>query len=252
MASGGMDTLPHNGAVITLLAVTGLTHRQSYSDIFAITCIKTAAVFVVIAVYYLTGLYCRQVQDAAGKGLRRLLRRVVARPGDHPALVGPGEIPRVAGRALDRADAVRRAMRRDGRHGDRGWAASAASIGSSAGSPGGVAEAVAVGLDHDVDEVRVVEGGGAGGEGGVVEIPVRRPEPPEQPGDAAPVGAPARRGRARCGSSTGTSGGAPAPARPGATERGDVLDVVAGAGDQAAQRSGQSAATTQAARPPQS
>ena len=37
-----MDTLPHNGAVITLLAVTGLTHRQSYSDIFAITCIKTA------------------------------------------------------------------------------------------------------------------------------------------------------------------------------------------------------------------
>jgi H+/gluconate symporter-like permease len=29
---------PHNGAVITLLAVTGLTHRQSYRDIFAITC----------------------------------------------------------------------------------------------------------------------------------------------------------------------------------------------------------------------
>jgi H+/gluconate symporter-like permease len=54
MASGGMDTLPHNGAVITLLAVTGLTHRQSYKDIFAITCIKTAAVFVVIAVYYFT------------------------------------------------------------------------------------------------------------------------------------------------------------------------------------------------------
>jgi H+/gluconate symporter-like permease len=56
MASGGMDTLPHNGAVITLLAVTGLTHRQSYKDIFAITCIKTVAVFVVIAVYYVTGL----------------------------------------------------------------------------------------------------------------------------------------------------------------------------------------------------
>ena len=56
MASGGMDTLPHNGAVITLLAVTGLTHRQSYRDIFALTCIKTLAVFVVIAVYYATGL----------------------------------------------------------------------------------------------------------------------------------------------------------------------------------------------------
>jgi len=55
MASGGMDTLPHNGAVITLLAVTGLTHRQSYKDIFAITLIKTLAVFVVIATYYTLG-----------------------------------------------------------------------------------------------------------------------------------------------------------------------------------------------------
>ncbi|MDR3428237.1 MULTISPECIES: GntP family permease [Silvimonas] len=56
MASGGMDTLPHNGAVITVLAVTGLTHRESYRDIFAITLIKTVAVFFVISVYYLTGL----------------------------------------------------------------------------------------------------------------------------------------------------------------------------------------------------
>jgi H+/gluconate symporter-like permease len=56
MASGGMDTLPHNGAVITLLAVTGLTHRTSYRDIFVLTCIKTLAVFFVIAMYYSTGL----------------------------------------------------------------------------------------------------------------------------------------------------------------------------------------------------
>jgi len=56
MASGGMDTLPHNGAVITLLAVTGLTHKESYKDIFAVTCIKALAVFVVIGVYYATGL----------------------------------------------------------------------------------------------------------------------------------------------------------------------------------------------------
>ena len=55
MASGGMDTLPHNGAVITLLAVTGLTHRQSYKDIFAVTCIKTSAVFLIILLYYISG-----------------------------------------------------------------------------------------------------------------------------------------------------------------------------------------------------
>ena len=56
MASGGMDTLPHNGAIITLLAVTGLTHRQAYGHVFVLTAIKTAAVFVVIGVYRLTGL----------------------------------------------------------------------------------------------------------------------------------------------------------------------------------------------------
>jgi len=42
--------------VITLLAVTGLTHRQSYKDIFAITVIKTLAVFVAIAAFYLFGV----------------------------------------------------------------------------------------------------------------------------------------------------------------------------------------------------
>jgi H+/gluconate symporter-like permease len=56
MASGGMDTLPHNGAVITLLAVTGLSHRQSYKDVFAITVIKTLAVLMVIGVFYGIGV----------------------------------------------------------------------------------------------------------------------------------------------------------------------------------------------------
>ena len=56
MASGGMDTLPHNGAVITLLAITGLTHRQSYPDIFMMTIFKVAAAFFAIVLYRLFGL----------------------------------------------------------------------------------------------------------------------------------------------------------------------------------------------------
>jgi len=48
MASGGMDTLPHNGAVITLLGIAGLTHKQAYKDIFAITLLKTGTVFTLI------------------------------------------------------------------------------------------------------------------------------------------------------------------------------------------------------------
>jgi H+/gluconate symporter-like permease len=51
-----MDTLPHNGAVTTLLSVAGLTHRQSYGDIFAVTAIKSLAVFFVIGVYAVTGI----------------------------------------------------------------------------------------------------------------------------------------------------------------------------------------------------
>lgn len=36
LSSGGFDALPHNGAVITLLAITGLTHKTSYADIFVV------------------------------------------------------------------------------------------------------------------------------------------------------------------------------------------------------------------------
>lgn len=33
LSSGGLDTLPHNGAVLTLLNNTGMTHKDSYIDI---------------------------------------------------------------------------------------------------------------------------------------------------------------------------------------------------------------------------
>ena len=46
----------HNGAVITLLAITGLSHRQAYGGIFAITVIKSLAVLFVIATFYMTGI----------------------------------------------------------------------------------------------------------------------------------------------------------------------------------------------------
>ncbi|MDR2051363.1 MAG: GntP family permease [Deltaproteobacteria bacterium] len=44
MSCTGLDTLPHNGAVITLLAVTGLTHKQSYVDIGVCTVLITTVV----------------------------------------------------------------------------------------------------------------------------------------------------------------------------------------------------------------
>jgi len=33
ISAGTLDSLPHNGAVVSLLAVCGLTHRDSYRDI---------------------------------------------------------------------------------------------------------------------------------------------------------------------------------------------------------------------------
>jgi H+/gluconate symporter-like permease len=33
IGAGTLDSLPHNGAVVTLLAVCGCTHRESYFDI---------------------------------------------------------------------------------------------------------------------------------------------------------------------------------------------------------------------------
>jgi H+/gluconate symporter-like permease len=56
MSAGGMDTLPHNGAVITLLAICGLTHQEAYPDIFAITVIKTLVVPLMILLTIATGI----------------------------------------------------------------------------------------------------------------------------------------------------------------------------------------------------
>jgi len=42
MASVSFDSLPHNGAVITVLLVCGLTHRDSYKDIGAVTVVIPA------------------------------------------------------------------------------------------------------------------------------------------------------------------------------------------------------------------
>ena len=49
VASGGMDTMPHNGAVITLLGIVGLTHKDSYKDIFVTSLlIPVSSAFILI------------------------------------------------------------------------------------------------------------------------------------------------------------------------------------------------------------
>jgi H+/gluconate symporter-like permease len=50
IGSGTLDSLPHNGAVVTLLAVCGTTHRESYLDIVMVAIVSALlALAVVIA-----------------------------------------------------------------------------------------------------------------------------------------------------------------------------------------------------------
>jgi H+/gluconate symporter-like permease len=55
LSSGGLDALPHNGAVITLLAICGLTHAKSYFDIFMVAVAFPLISLVVVLV--LSGMF---------------------------------------------------------------------------------------------------------------------------------------------------------------------------------------------------
>lgn len=58
MASGGFDTMPHNGAVITLLAICGLTHKESYADIGMVSLVIPVGVtFFMVIVWSMLGLH---------------------------------------------------------------------------------------------------------------------------------------------------------------------------------------------------
>jgi H+/gluconate symporter-like permease len=51
IASGGLDSLPHSGAVIAMLTIMGLKHREAYRDVFVVT-----VVIPVIATLAVIGL----------------------------------------------------------------------------------------------------------------------------------------------------------------------------------------------------
>jgi H+/gluconate symporter-like permease len=48
IGAGTLDSLPHNGAVVTLLAVCGSTHRESYFDIVMVSIV--GGLFALVAV----------------------------------------------------------------------------------------------------------------------------------------------------------------------------------------------------------
>lgn len=58
MASASLNMMPHNGALITLLAVCGLSHRDSYKDLFVVgLLIPTAALVVAMGLHMAFGCF---------------------------------------------------------------------------------------------------------------------------------------------------------------------------------------------------
>ena len=47
LATGGLDALPHNGAVVTLLGIAGLSHRAAYGPIFVVAVLIPVAAMLV-------------------------------------------------------------------------------------------------------------------------------------------------------------------------------------------------------------
>ncbi|MDR1982337.1 MAG: GntP family permease [Holosporaceae bacterium] len=54
VASGSLDILPHNGAIISLLAICGLTHKESYKDIFVSSLLVQLTMTVVVVAIAMT------------------------------------------------------------------------------------------------------------------------------------------------------------------------------------------------------
>lgn len=56
IAAGGLDTLPHNGSVLSLMAIFGTNHKESYSHIFVICC-AIPILATIVAVIMATIMY---------------------------------------------------------------------------------------------------------------------------------------------------------------------------------------------------
>src|ERR1700730_10572492 len=132
-------------------------------------------------------LCCQQVLDGGDDGLRSLARQKMSRDRNQPALIGAGEMPGIRVGHVRRGDAIRLACQHDRRNCNRWLGGQILLNALQRGVAGGLSVAMAIGMDADIDEIWIVPARGGGLEGGVVELPVGRPEAPHQPAEIAPI-----------------------------------------------------------------
>lgn len=58
VSAGGLDSLPHNGATITTLQLCGMTHKQSYLDMFMCTVVFPILAALTIVILASIGIRC--------------------------------------------------------------------------------------------------------------------------------------------------------------------------------------------------
>lgn len=56
LAGAGIDPAPQCGALVTMFGICGLSHKESYFDLFMIMVLKFAVPYICVALYLLTGL----------------------------------------------------------------------------------------------------------------------------------------------------------------------------------------------------
>lgn len=56
LASAGPDSVPHAGSMVTIMMVCGLTHKDSYYDLFVLLLLNSSVAYICMFFYYLTGL----------------------------------------------------------------------------------------------------------------------------------------------------------------------------------------------------
>lgn len=58
VSAGGLDSLPHNGATITMLSLCGMTHKDSYFDMFMVSVVFPILASVTIVILASLGVRC--------------------------------------------------------------------------------------------------------------------------------------------------------------------------------------------------
>src|SRR5437588_8751811 len=102
-------------------------------------------------------LRLEELENGCGHRGRGFLRQIMPDDRNRPALIASGEKARLAGGRFRSVDAIALALQHDRRHPDRRLRSEQPFKRLQCGIARRVAETVAVGVDDDIDKIRIVE-----------------------------------------------------------------------------------------------